>query len=73
MEGVGGKMLNFVLGFFREYWPVVLAYAIARFVVPPVVGWIYRKTAGDEPRVEVERGSGNVQTQIAAKPGEMPK
>jgi hypothetical protein len=32
-------MVNFVLGFFREYWPVVVACAFARF---GVVDWLFR-------------------------------
>ena len=35
-------MVTFVLGFFREYWPVVVACAFARFGVPVVVDWLFR-------------------------------
>ncbi|SAL19343.1 hypothetical protein AWB74_00659 [Caballeronia arvi] len=44
-------MLNFVLGFFREYWPVVLACAFAKFVIPPAVDWFWTRVeeaSGDE-------------------------
>ncbi|SAK39410.1 hypothetical protein AWB76_00062 [Caballeronia temeraria] len=42
-------MLNFVLGFFREYWPVVVTCAFARFGVPPLVDWLFRTFDREEP------------------------
>ncbi|SAK52108.1 hypothetical protein AWB75_01645 [Caballeronia catudaia] len=42
-------MLNFVLGFFREYWPVVLACAIAKFVIPPAVDWFWTRVEEASP------------------------
>jgi hypothetical protein len=51
-------MLNFVLGFFREYWPVVLTCAIARFVIPPVVDWLVRFADEKALRDEAERHTG---------------
>ncbi|SAL61989.1 hypothetical protein AWB70_05632 [Caballeronia cordobensis] len=37
-------MLNFVLGFFREYWPVVLASAFAWYGAPVVGKWLGQLT-----------------------------
>lgn len=43
MEGLGGEMLNFVLGFL-EYWPVVLASAFAWYGAPVVGKWLGQLT-----------------------------
>ncbi len=51
-------MLNFVLGFFREYWPVVIACAFARYGVPVVVDWLFRTFAKEAPQGRTERRSG---------------
>ncbi|GJH15607.1 hypothetical protein CBA19CS22_03715 [Caballeronia novacaledonica] len=51
-------MMNFVLGFFREYWPVVVACAFARFGVPVVVDWLFRNFAKEAPQGGTERRSG---------------
>lgn len=48
-------MLNFVLGFFREYWPVVLACAFGRFGAPPLADWLCRVIAADKPGDGVKR------------------
>jgi hypothetical protein len=51
-------MLNFVLGFFREYWPVVVACAFARFGVPVLVDWLFRHFDKEGPEDGAERRSG---------------
>ena len=50
-------MVNFVLGFFREYWPVVLTCAFARYGAPIVAEWLDRITDGGAPRGGTERHS----------------
>ncbi|WP_321792386.1 hypothetical protein [Caballeronia sp. J97] len=37
-------MMNFVLGFFREYWPAVFASAFAWYGAPIVGKWLARIT-----------------------------
>ncbi|WP_157694823.1 hypothetical protein [Caballeronia fortuita] len=38
------KMMNFVLGFFREYWPAVFASAFAWYGAPVMGKWLARMT-----------------------------
>lgn len=51
-------MLNFVLGFFREYWPVVVACAFARFGVPVLVDWLFRYLDKEASHGRTEHRSG---------------
>jgi len=43
-------MLNFVIGFFREYWLVVLMCALGQFCVPRFVDWLDRRDAAQVQR-----------------------
>lgn len=36
-------MLNFVMGFFREYWLVLLMCTIAHFSIPRLSDWMDRR------------------------------
>jgi hypothetical protein len=52
MEGLDHKMMNVVLGFFREYWPAVFASAFAWYGAPVVGKWLAQitdKLWADEP------------------------
>ncbi|MDR5756218.1 hypothetical protein [Caballeronia sp. LZ035] len=42
-------MLNIVLGFFREYAPVIVGCAFMQFCVPGLVDWFYRVVLADDP------------------------
>ncbi|SAK82070.1 hypothetical protein AWB83_04369 [Caballeronia ptereochthonis] len=46
-------MLNFVVGFFRDYWLVVLMCAVGHFSIPRLVDWLDRRDAA-----QVHRGGG---------------
>ncbi|MDR5778670.1 hypothetical protein QCE63_04390 [Caballeronia sp. LZ065] len=41
-------MLNIVLGFFREYAPVIIGCAFMQFCVPGLVDWFYRVVLADD-------------------------
>ncbi|WP_162065065.1 hypothetical protein [Burkholderia sp. THE68] len=51
-------MMNFVLGFFREYWPVVITCALARYGAPVVADWLVRYIDKRVLQDEAERRSG---------------
>lgn len=49
-------MLNIVLGFFREYAPVIVGCAFMQFCVPGLVDWLYR-VAFAEDRNSLAKGA----------------
>ncbi|MDR5736457.1 MULTISPECIES: hypothetical protein [unclassified Caballeronia] len=36
-------MLDFVMGFFRDYWPLVLMCAFGQFGMPRLLDWQFRR------------------------------
>ncbi|KIG04076.1 hypothetical protein AWB72_00805 [Caballeronia concitans] len=42
-------MLEFVMGFFREYWPLVVMCVFGQFCTPRIVDWQFRR------RIEKEK------------------
>lgn len=64
-------MLNIVLGFFREYAPVIVGCAFMQFCVPGLVDWFYR-VASAEDRSSVAKGKpsrGAIAASLRSSPG----